>query len=91
MDSPNPKSAMSNTDPGEDRGQNHCLKETMALAISSEAQKRRAFAWYFQPCLRAADTAQLYDCVVNWIAEFDSSLAGCAVGMDGKLCADHTQ
>lgn len=30
------------------------------------------------------DTAQFYDCVLNWISELNLSLAGCAVNIDGK-------
>jgi len=98
------------TDPRVDRGQNHCLKEMVALAVcgticgANNWAEIERFAvahedWFrqfleldhgvpshdtFGRVFARIDTAQFYDCVLNWISEINLSLKGCAINIDGK-------
>ena len=98
------------TDPRVDRGNNHCLKEMVALAICGticganhwtdvERFARSNLSWFrrfltlkngvpshdtFGRVFARIDTAQFYDCVLNWIAQLNFSLKGCAINIDGK-------
>ena len=99
------------TDPRADRGNNHCLKEMVALAICGticgadhwtdvERFARSNIKWFkrflrlengvpshdtFSRVFALIDTAQFYDCVLNWISKLNFSLQGCAINIDGKV------
>ena len=98
------------SDPRVDRGENHCLKDKVALTIcgticgadswvSIERFARTNETWFrrflplengipshdtFGRVFARLDTAQFYDCVLNWISKLNLSLSGCAINIDGK-------